>query len=225
MARRGKPTEIWSDNGTNFHGADAELRRAAIEASREDAANHRIRWRFISPSAPFMGGAWERLVRSVKTALAATLHERHPSEETLVTLLANSGSFEDTDIDSRSHWKRAQRLADHFWSRWLREYLPELQHRREPRGTGQPLRIGDLVLIVDSNLPRNTWPRGRVIAVFPGPDGVIRVADIQTKNGVLRRPTKRLVVLPTGVADSEERAPEPDKAPAAPSTTAAAAGE
>ncbi|XP_059048070.1 uncharacterized protein LOC131843444 [Achroia grisella] len=263
MARRGKPTEIWSDNGTNFHGADAELRRAAIEASREDAANHRIRWRFISPSAPFMGGAWERLVRSVKTALAATLHERHPSEETLVTLLCEAeytvnsrplthvstepddeealtpnhfllggsgkvqtpGSFEDTDIDSRSHWKRAQRLADHFWSRWLREYLPELQHRREPRGTGQPLRIGDLVLIVDSNLPRNTWPRGRVIAVFPGPDGVIRVADIQTKNGVLRRPTKRLVVLPTGVADSEERAPEPDKAPAAPSTTAAAAGE
>ncbi|XP_047038616.1 uncharacterized protein LOC124643643 [Helicoverpa zea] len=82
-ARRGCPTEIYSDNGTNMHGADRELR----EACQEEASRRGIAWRFITPSAPFMGGAWERLVRCVKTALGATLHERHPREEVLATLL------------------------------------------------------------------------------------------------------------------------------------------
>jgi hypothetical protein len=35
-----------------------------------------------------MGGAWERLIRTVKTALRVTLKERAPREEVLQTLLA-----------------------------------------------------------------------------------------------------------------------------------------
>ncbi|XP_063828939.1 uncharacterized protein LOC135078268 [Ostrinia nubilalis] len=243
MARRGQPSEIWSDNGTNLRGADVELQRAALQASRQEAANHLIRWRYIPPSAPFMGGAWERLVRSVKDALSTVLRERHPHEETLATLLCEAeytvnsrplthvsvdpddaealtpnhfllggsgriqqpGTFTEADVASRHHWRRAQRLADEFWDRWVREYLPELQHRREPHGSGAPLNIGDLVLIADSNLPRNVWPRGRVVQVYPGRDGIVRAADVATRTGVLRRPTKKLVVLPTstGVTPSE----------------------
>nr|XP_049704763.1 uncharacterized protein LOC126056280 [Helicoverpa armigera] len=229
-ARRGCPTEIYSDNGTNMHGADRELR----EAWQEEASRRGIAWRFITPSAPFMGGAWERLVRCVKTALGATLHERHPREEVLATLLCeveyvvnsrplthvsvsgdddesitpnhfllggsarlpSPGTFDERDIDSKKHWRRAQILADMFWRRWVREYLPELQYRREPHARGPALQLGDPVLIADGNLPRNTWPRGRVVAVYPGADGEVRTADVRTAGGILKRPTKKLVPLP-----------------------------
>lgn len=240
IARRGCPTEIWSDNGTNLKAADKELRQTIDAATAEEAAKKTISWRYIPPGAPFMGGAWERMVRSVKNALAATLHERHPTEEVLATLLAeveytvNSrplthvsvnaedpealtpnhfllggpgrvpqpGTFTERDAASRSSWRAAQRLADIFWLRWVKEYLPELQHRREPHGRGQEVKVNDLVQIVDPNLPRNVWLRGRVVATYPGPDDVVRTVDVQTKGGVLRRPVRKLVILPLSTDDA-----------------------
>ncbi|XP_049866070.1 uncharacterized protein LOC126366823 [Pectinophora gossypiella] len=230
IARRGCPSEIHSDNGTNMHGADRELRRAL----QDEASQRSITWRFITPSAPFMGGAWERLVRTVKTALLSVLHERHPREEVLATLLCeveysvNSrplthvsveatddeaitpnhfllggsarvplpGTFTEKDIDHQLQWRRAQYLADLFWKRWLKEYLPELQYRREPHGRGPSIQLGDPVLIVDGQLPRNTWPRGLVVAVYPGADNVVRTVEVRTAGGLLKRPVKKLVLLP-----------------------------
>lgn len=49
--------------------------------------NANTKWIFNPPSAPHMGGSWERLVRSIKTAFAALSNTRHPDEETLATLL------------------------------------------------------------------------------------------------------------------------------------------
>lgn len=233
IARRGCPTEIWSDNATNFKAADKEVQDTFREAMASEANRKMIQWRYIPPAAPFMGGAWERLVRSVKTALQTVMTNRSPTEEVLHTLLAEveytvnsrplthvsidptdpeaitpnhfllggSGrvptvtNIEESDLYGRTHWRASQRLADLFWARWLREYLPELQHRREPHGRGPPLQIGDIVLVADNTLPRNTWPRGRVTATYPGQDGVVRSADILTKAGVMRRPTKKLVIL------------------------------
>ncbi|KAA5551964.1 transposase family protein, partial [Acinetobacter baumannii] len=90
-ARRGTPKVIYSDNGTNFVGANKELKQAIENAREADvvsrAAQMNIKWKFIPPGAPNMRGAWERLVRSAKTALAVTLKERHPREEVLHTLL------------------------------------------------------------------------------------------------------------------------------------------
>lgn len=56
--------------------------------------------------------------------------------------------------------------------------------------------MGDYVLIADPNLPRNTWPRGVVRALYPGPDGVVRNVDVRTRGGTFLRPVNRLAVLP-----------------------------
>ncbi|GBP85791.1 hypothetical protein EVAR_77895_1 [Eumeta japonica] len=127
----------------------------------------------LPPGAPFMGGAWERPLTYVTTDPEApeSLTPNH-------FLLGGSaaapapGTFNESDLNSRAQWRVSQQLADMFWSRWLREYLPELQHRREPHGRGEALKIGDVVLIADNTLPRNTWPRGVITAVYPGTDGV-----------------------------------------------------
>ncbi|XP_061719987.1 uncharacterized protein LOC133527113 [Cydia pomonella] len=92
IARRGAPTVIYCDNGTNLKGADLELKRSIAELDsdvlRHDGLVRGIEWKFIPPGAPEMGGAWERMVRTVKSSLRAVLKERAPRPETLSTLMA-----------------------------------------------------------------------------------------------------------------------------------------
>ena len=90
-SRRGYPREIWSDNGTSFTGAERELQEllALQDKARlqSEVLRHGTDWRHIPPLSPHMGGSWERLIRSVKVALNATMKEHIPKEETLITLL------------------------------------------------------------------------------------------------------------------------------------------
>jgi hypothetical protein len=92
MNRRGQPKIIYSDNGTNMHGADNELKSSIDSVDWECIQNDcyslspvdiHTKWKFITPLAPNMGGAWERLVRTVKNVLYACLKERAPREEVL----------------------------------------------------------------------------------------------------------------------------------------------
>ncbi|XP_059045303.1 uncharacterized protein LOC131841083 [Achroia grisella] len=230
ISRRGTPDKIYSDNGTAFVGSNNILK-----AMSEEGANTGITWSFIPPAAPHMGGAWERLVRSVKTALKVILRDRAPRDEVLHTalievealvnsrplthvpldpsspaltpfhfILGESSPYhpvpvilDESDFLGRSDWRKAQCLADMFWSRWVKEYLPTLIPRRSPgQNREQTVTVGDMVLIVDPSLPRGTWPLGRIATVFPGRDGIVRVAEVSTSGGILRRPLKRLVKLP-----------------------------
>ena len=93
IPRRGKPKEIFSDNCINFRGADAELRRALqVDADKlgGELAGRAITWQFNPPAAPHMGGAWERLVRSMKVALRSQLKDTAPKEEVLHTFLCKA---------------------------------------------------------------------------------------------------------------------------------------
>lgn len=95
----------------------------------------------------------------------------------------------------RKQWRVAQALKNRFWKRWLLEYLPDLTRRAKGHAEQPVLRIGSLVLICDDNLPRGQWRRGRVIEVYPGPDGRVRIALIKTADGELKRPVSKLAVL------------------------------
>ncbi|XP_055603880.1 uncharacterized protein LOC129752114 [Uranotaenia lowii] len=98
IARRGAPAEIYSDNGTNFRGAANELQKQLLEVNQgcaETFTNTNTNWFFNPPAAPHTGGVWERLVRSVKTALEA-LHDvpRVPDDETFETIILEAESLE-----------------------------------------------------------------------------------------------------------------------------------
>ena len=91
IGRRGHPHEMYSDNGTNFHGAQSELTRCLTELDKSKIygllSPLKIRWHFNPPSAPHFGGAWERLVKSVKRALNTTLGNTLVTDSTLRTAL------------------------------------------------------------------------------------------------------------------------------------------
>lgn len=95
----------------------------------------------------------------------------------------------------RKQWRIAQQLSNSFWVQWIKLYLPELT-RRTKWHTEQPaIQVGDLVLVCDSNQSRNEWRRGRIVTVFPGPDGRVRNVELQTSDGILRRPVSKCAIL------------------------------
>ncbi|XP_013402959.1 uncharacterized protein LOC106168462 [Lingula anatina] len=91
IARRGAPRMIRSDNGTNFTGARAELRRALLQWNQGKIHNfllkREIDWKFNPPGASHMGGVWERQIRSVRSVLAGIMKQQTMDDENLVTVL------------------------------------------------------------------------------------------------------------------------------------------
>ena len=90
IARRGKPSHIWSDHGTNFVGANRELKELVEFLSEQKNAkkvsefcsSQKIDWSFIPEHAPHFGGLWEAAVKSLKTHLKkVTLNVKLTFEE------------------------------------------------------------------------------------------------------------------------------------------------
>jgi putative ribosome biogenesis GTPase RsgA len=77
-------------------------------------------------------------------------------------------------------WRQAKQIVEHFWRRWLLEYLPTLTERKKFTKKTRGLMVGDLVLVADKESARGTWSVGQITKVMPGKDGVVRTAIVQT---------------------------------------------
>lgn len=90
ISRRGKPDEIFSDNGKNFVGASNELTKFLRNCSAditEYALSQAIKLRFIPPYTAHFGGLWEAGVKSCKLHLARVIGNAHLTFEELTTVL------------------------------------------------------------------------------------------------------------------------------------------
>lgn len=105
------------------------------------------------------------------------------------------GEFVKQDLYCRRRWRQVQYLADVFWKRWTREYLPTLQLRGKWLQNQDNLRVNSVVLVVDDSLPRSCWLLGRVIRTMPGSDGLVRTVEIKTKTDMLVRPAHKVCLL------------------------------
>lgn len=93
VARRGRCSHIWSDQGTNFVGASKELAKMWQEAKLsipEDLINilaeDGTHWHFNPPYSPNFGGLWEAGVKSIKYHLRRILDRTLTFEEMSTTL-------------------------------------------------------------------------------------------------------------------------------------------
>jgi hypothetical protein len=243
VARRGLPQNIYSDNATNFVGANNELielknffeQKQFKNQLMNQLVNMSIKWHFIPPRSPHMGGLWEINVKSVKQHLKKILGETKLTYSEMYTVLVqieaclNSrpmtpisndpndlepitpGHFlvgesltsipeydvSDVPMNRLSRWQLVEQLRSHFWKRWHREYLTQLQQRSKPKGTkNTPMEIGAMVLLMEDNARSLSWNLGRVIELHPGDDGVTRVVTVRTNQGDFKRAARRLCVLP-----------------------------
>jgi len=101
----------------------------------------------------------------------------------LLSLPDGLGITEDNDDDfcvsDTTLQKRARHLnnvINHFWNRWVKEYLLELRNaHRYPNTQSQSLpaaRVGDKVVIHDSDLPRGFWKTARIVKLIKGKDDI-----------------------------------------------------
>ncbi|XP_053691074.1 uncharacterized protein LOC128739603 [Sabethes cyaneus] len=235
VKRRGAPLEFYSDNGRNFVGAATILKKQIEEIHKESAATFtstHTKWLFIPPAAPSMGGSWERMVRSIKTAMNSLPQNCKLDDEGLLTMvieaeaIVNNRPLTYLPLDSeeqealtpnhfilgsssglkqpmeptdgvevvRNSWHQIFVCLNHFWRRWVREYLPTLTRRNKWHDEVRALMSNDLVIVIDET-KRNGWIRGRVLEVIAGQDGRVRQAVVQTSDGMYRRPVSKLAVL------------------------------
>ncbi|XP_043464231.1 uncharacterized protein LOC122499785 [Leptopilina heterotoma] len=179
--RRGRPLELWSDNATNFRGADLELRRLFQDAKldwhkvEDSLAQESIRWQFIPPSAPHFGGLWEAGVKSMNLRRVAGL--RNLVYEEFATLLVEiemvlnsrplvplTGDLEDLNTLTPGHFligralnslpqpPSSDRNLDRLSHWWSRDYLNTLQKRSKWTRSRPNLKVGEMVVVIDPSL-------------------------------------------------------------------------
>ena len=89
VGRRGGVGHIFSDNGTNFVGGQRVLKELVERWSQKPISDFllqkEIDWYFNTPIASHFGGAWERLIRSVRKVFQNFTTVVNFSEEGLAT--------------------------------------------------------------------------------------------------------------------------------------------
>ena len=91
---------------------------------------------------------------------------------------------------------------EQLWIRFQAEVLAEYRKPSKWLKESRPLRVGDLVIMLEDGVQRPLWPLGRILEVVLGRDGVIRSAMVKTPTGVVSRPALRLVPLLEAESDS-----------------------
>ena len=80
----------------------------------------------------------------------------------------------DEKMAISQRWKILQQMLQHFWGRWSSEYLQTLQRRNKWAQLSENLKVGELVLVTNEQLPPTKWPLARIVRVCPGDDGLVR---------------------------------------------------
>ncbi|GFX28222.1 integrase catalytic domain-containing protein [Trichonephila clavipes] len=190
VARRGKPSEIFCDQETNFYEASRDLRKEVVGVtsltfeelstlSSQIEACLNSRPLCVLSSSPDDPGVLSPGHFLIGKALTAIPQPTVPD-----------------DLRHCDRWRLLTRMTQHFWNRWSSEYLTLLQSRSKWRIVQKNLDIGDLVLIKHDNSPPLQWKLGKVMETFTGKDGKVRVVKVKTQTSELVRPIAKLCPPP-----------------------------
>lgn len=236
FAIRGQPAVFMSDNGSQFVGAEKELRQMVQgfnqEQLQEFCSEKGMHWKFTTPAAPHQNGCAEALVKSCKNAIKKAIGNQvlTPSEfYTILLEVANlvnqrpigripndpddgayicpndillgrassqvpQGPFKETK-NPRHRVEFVQKIIDSFWKRWSRDVFPSLVPRKKWQVERRNVRVDDVVTVADANAIRGKWAVGRILEVYPGPDGRVRNVKVKTSTGVYSRPITKIAVI------------------------------
>ena len=111
-----------------------------------------------------------------------------------------AGPFNE-DCTPRRRFRFVQRLVNDFWKTWHRDYFPSLLVQQKWQVHKRNMRVGDVVLMRDSNAIRGHWQMGKVAKIHTSSDNMVRHVDVSYKlptsvrHKTLKRAVQSLVVL------------------------------
>ncbi|XP_076247789.1 uncharacterized protein LOC143187453 [Calliopsis andreniformis] len=225
FARRGKSRNLYSDNGSNFVGARNEIIEIQAfvnwsfspprsphfgglwEAAVKSFKKH---LRATIGETVFTYEQFNSIIIEIEAILNSrplTPLSSDPNDCIALTpahfLIGGSlqtlPEYEISDIRNNrlSLWQHTQKIKQHFWNRWHREYLHELHTRSKWHvDANNNIKEGMLVLIREDNLAPLQWKLGRIMELHPGEDKIIRVVSVRTPLGIYKRSVKKLAPLP-----------------------------
>ena len=237
ISRRGFSQEIYSDNGTQFVGADNEFKRILKELAPkigEFLSEKRIKWVFTTPLAPHAGGYYESGIKTMKHHLVRECGDRSFDYEQFSTFLCKveaiinsrpltpmSNDPDDISVLTPAHFlvgrslvakpelnflpvhtnrldkfNQLQQLQQKLWTSWYHDYLHHLQERPNEFRKLNEFHVGDLVLIMEPNLPSLKWLIGRITMLLPDKTGTVRRVRIKSSTGEKDRHVRYLCFLP-----------------------------
>ena len=239
ISRRGMISVLYSDQGTNFVGAETEIRRRCRDLHIEFRRNF--------PLSPHWGGTWESLIKSVKEVMKAMMETTPPTDLELNSFLIRAENmvnsrplveiplehkeddfltpnhfllgvgggevdyipYDDATATSRRRWVQIVHQTKRFWRLWIQRYLPTLSKRVKWQQEARPLAVGDVVVIVDETAPKKGWQKGRVVKLMGTRGKCPRAADIKIGNN-------KIITRPVTrliVLDVRREAPEASAGP------------
>ena len=225
LSRRGSVSEIWSDNATNFIGAAKIVERTLafreIKFIRIPPGSphfggaweklvHLIKKTLnilLNEHAPREHTFISFLYQAERICNSRPLTEialENMTQEILTPnhfLLGPLGG-EIPDITYSPEFKATRKQLDimhnlsrSFKSRYNDEIIPLLNLRKKWPNKCQPLKIGDVVVILDDNKITKSFVKGIITEIFQANDGQVRFANVKTATGVFKRPAVKIAVL------------------------------
>lgn len=102
-----------------------------------------------------------------------------------------------------------QQLYQCSWDQWSRDYLNRLQKRPKWKQQHPNLKVGQIVVIKEDNVPPTKWILGRITKTFPDQEGLVRSVKLLCKGDppirkgergkapiIISRPIHKLCLLP-----------------------------
>ncbi|GFX10135.1 integrase catalytic domain-containing protein [Trichonephila clavipes] len=187
MSRRGKCSKIFTDNATNFVGANSQLKVFYKTLNFPDQnlaayfTEEGIEWNFIPPRAPHMGGLWEAGIKSVKYHLKRALGRSRLTYEEFETVIIQvegilnsrpltpiSNDFDNFEIKPLAENNKGNSGS---LEKWSTDYLNTLQQRGKWMIEKDNVMCGTMVIVKEDFTPVCNWLLGRVVEVYHGSDG------------------------------------------------------
>ena len=86
------------------------------------------------------------------------------------------------DPGPAKRWDHCTRVSQRFWSRWSHEYLQQLQRAVKWHRPKKNYAVGDIVLLTENETYQCQWITAKVVAVYPGRDGLVRTVDLKIEH-------------------------------------------
>lgn len=77
-----------------------------------------------------------------------------------------SKEYQNLSTNHLTDFQRIEQLRQHFWTRWSKKYVLELQQRNKQHSRDFNLKLRSLVLMKEENLPPVKWNLGCIVALY-----------------------------------------------------------